>query len=222
MSTSPVIAIDGPSASGKGTVAARVAEALGWHYLDSGALYRLVAFAAVRAGAPLDDEDAVARLARTLPVEFREGRVLLAGTEVGDEIRTEEMSAAASRVAALPAVRSALLALQQDIARPPGLVAEGRDMGTVVFPSAQVKVFLTASAEARAERRYKQLIDKGLGANMATLLRDIRERDARDTQRSAAPLKQAPDATVIDTTGMTVDDAVAQVLSLWNARSKDR
>jgi cytidylate kinase len=219
-STTPVIAIDGPSASGKGTVAARVAAVLGWHCLDSGSLYRLVALAAIRAEVALETEEAVARIARTLAASFVDGKVLLAGAEVGDEIRTEEISAGASKVAAIPAVRTALLARQREMSRAPGLVAEGRDMGTVVFPGAALKVFLTASAEARAERRYKQLIGKGLSANMATLLRDIHERDARDTQRAAAPLRQAADAVALDTTQLTVEQAVAEVLRLWNFRSR--
>jgi 3-phosphoshikimate 1-carboxyvinyltransferase len=210
----PVIAIDGPSASGKGTVAALVARHLGFHYLDSGSLYRLVALAALRKDVDLDDEPALARLAAALPASFAEGRVCLDGADVTDAIRSEECSAGASRVAALPAVRSALLARQRDYRRPPGLVAEGRDMGSVVFPDAAVKVFLTASVEARAERRYKQLIEKGLPANMNSLLQDLRQRDERDSARSVAPLQKCADAVLLDTTSLTVEQAVAGVLGL--------
>lgn len=211
----PVIAIDGPSASGKGTIAQAVAGVLGFHYLDSGALYRLVALAAVRAGTPLDDEAAVAGLAAGLGATFRDGEVWLAGERVDQAIRTEAISAAASRVAALPRVRSALLARQRAFRAPPGLVAEGRDMGTIVFPDARLKIFLTASAEARAQRRYKQLIEKGLSANIQSLLRDIRERDARDSARAAAPLKPAEDAIEIDTTELSIQQVVDRVLALW-------
>ncbi|MFA4970675.1 MAG: bifunctional 3-phosphoshikimate 1-carboxyvinyltransferase/cytidylate kinase, partial [Sulfuritalea sp.] len=212
--TAPVIAIDGPSASGKGTVAERVAEALGYHYLDSGSLYRLTALAALRAGVALDDETGVAALAATLPASFEGGRVLLAGDDVTDAIRTEEVSAGASKVAALPAVRAALLARQRAYRRFPGLVADGRDMGSVVFPAAGAKVFLTASAEARAERRYKQLIGKGMPANMHALLQDLQERDARDAQRSVAPLRHCDDADLVDTTEMNIEAAVAAVMSI--------
>jgi cytidylate kinase len=215
MPDAPVIAIDGPAASGKGTVAQRVAAALGLHYLDSGALYRLVALAAQRAGIPFDDEPAVAALARRLDADFRDGGVWLAGERVDAAIRTEAVSSAASRVAALPAVREALLERQRAFRAAPGLVAEGRDMGTVVFPRARLKIYLTASAEARAERRYKQLMEKGLGANIQALLRDIRERDARDSARLAAPLKPAEDAIEIDTTELTIQQVVDRVLALW-------
>ncbi len=208
----PVIAIDGPSASGKGTVAARVAEALGFAYLDSGSLYRLVALAAMRAGIALDDEPALARVAATLPAEFAGERVRLAGDDVTDAIREEACSVGASKVAVLPAVRAALLDRQHDYRRAPGLVAEGRDMGSVVFPDAEHKFFLTASAEARADRRYKQLKEKGLAANMESLLEDLRDRDARDAARPVAPLKQLPDATLLDTTEMGVGEAVSFVL----------
>jgi cytidylate kinase len=215
----PVIAIDGPSASGKGTIAARVAERLGFRYLDSGALYRVVALAAARQGVALDDEARVAQIAAALPVQFQGDRVLLAGEEVSLAIRDEEISAGASRVAALPAVRAALLHRQRAFREPPGLVAEGRDMGSVVFPDAALKVFLTASVEARAQRRYKQLIDKGLSANIAGLLRELEARDARDATRRVAPLQQSPDAVAIDTTRMTIEQAVAAVLQLAQARS---
>jgi len=212
--TAPVIAIDGPSASGKGTVAERVAAALGYHYLDSGSLYRLTALAALRAGVALDDEAGVAALAGGLPASFEGGRVLLAGDDVTDAIRSEEVSAGASKVASLPAVRSALLARQRAYRRFPGLVADGRDMGSVVFPGAAAKVFLTASAEARAERRYKQLIGKGMPANMHALLQDLQERDARDAQRSVAPLRHCDDADLVDTTEMNIEAAVAAVMTI--------
>ena len=212
--TAPVIAIDGPSASGKGTVAERVAAALGYHYLDSGSLYRLTALAALRAGVALDDEAGVAELAAGLPATFTGGRILLLDDDVTDAIRTEEISAGASKVAALPAVRTALLDRQRAYRRFPGLVADGRDMASVVFPAAAAKVFLTASAEARAERRYKQLIAKGMPANMHALLQDLQERDARDAQRSVAPLKQCDDADLVDTTQMNIEAAVAAVMNI--------
>ncbi len=211
----PVIAIDGPSASGKGTVAALVARELGFHYLDSGAIYRVTAHAAQRAGIELDDEDALARLARALDLRFDGAEVWLAGEAVGDAIRTELAGRAASRIAALPAVRAALLQLQRDFRRPPGLVTDGRDMGSVVFPDARLKVFLTASAEERANRRYKQLIEKGFDANLAALLQDLRERDARDAARAAAPLRQAADAMLLDTTDLAIDEAVQRVIAAY-------
>ncbi|MDI3515360.1 MAG: 3-phosphoshikimate 1-carboxyvinyltransferase [Rhodocyclaceae bacterium] len=210
----PVVAIDGPSASGKGTVAARVAAALGWHYLDSGSLYRLTALAAMRAGVALDDEAGVAALAAALPARFEGDRALLEGDDVSDEIRSEACSVGASKVAVLPAVRAALFDRQRDYRVAPGLVAEGRDMGSVIFPDAGIKVFLTASAEARAERRYKQLMEKGLPANMQSLLKDLRERDARDAARLVAPLTKLPDAVLLDTTQRNVEQAVAFVLDL--------
>lgn len=213
----PVIAIDGPSASGKGTVAAQVAAALGWHYLDSGALYRTVALAAMRAGVSLDDEARLAHIAAALPVTFEGGRIWLDGEEVTAQIRTEACSVAASKVAALPAVRQALLDRQRDFRAAPGLVAEGRDIGSVVFPDASLKVFLTASVQARAERRYKQLIEKGMAANMESLLRELSERDARDAARAVAPLKQLPDAELLDTTCMDVKQAVSFVLERVSA-----
>jgi len=213
----PVIAIDGPTASGKGTVAQRVAQALGWHYLDSGALYRLSALAALRAGVALDDEPALARLAADLPVVFSGERILLAGDEVTDAIRAEAVGEAASRIAVLGALRAALLDRQRDFRQAPGLVADGRDMGSVVFPDAALKVFLTASAEARAERRYKQLIEKGFSANLDGLLRDLRARDARDAGRSHAPLVAAEGAVVLDSTPLTVLQAVQAVLDRWSA-----
>jgi 3-phosphoshikimate 1-carboxyvinyltransferase len=212
--TAPVICIDGPSASGKGTVAARVAQALGYDYLDSGALYRLTALAAMRAGLALDDEAGIAAIAAALPATFAGDRIALSGDDVTDAIRTEEVSVGASKVAALPAVRAALLDRQRAYARLPGLVADGRDMGSVVFPMAPVKVFLTATAAARAERRYKQLIGKGMPANMPTLLQDLQERDARDAARSVAPLRQEADAELVDTTPLDIEQAVAAVLDI--------
>lgn len=214
----PVITIDGPTASGKGTVASRVAAALGFGFLDSGALYRLTALAALEKGIDLAQEPLVAALAKTLDVRFDGERIWLAGREVQDAIRQESVGNAASKIAALPAVRSALVDLQHAYRQLPGLVADGRDMGTVIFPGASLKVFLTASVEARAERRYKQLIDKGFPANMRALLQDLKERDARDTQRATAPLKPAEGAHLLDTSAMTIEQAVAQVLD-WYRQS---
>ena len=216
----PVIAIDGPSASGKGTVAARVAEALGFAYLDSGALYRLTALAARQAGVDWANEAGVAAIAATLDVEFVAGDIRLNGVVVGDAIRSEEMSSGASQVAALPAVREALLFRQRAFSAAPGLVGDGRDMGSVIFPKASLKVFLTASAEARAERRYKQLIEKGFSANLADLLSDLKQRDERDSQRSVAPLRQEADAKLLDTTHLTIEQAVNQVLAWFGEVSK--
>lgn len=208
----PVITIDGPTASGKGTVAARVADRLGYHLLDSGALYRLTALSATRAGVALDDEQGVAQLAQALPARFSNGDIFLGGEEVGALIRAEDVGNNASKIAALPAVRQALYALQLGFRKAPGLVADGRDMGTVIFPNARLKVFLTASVEARAERRYKQLIGKGFSANMDDLLADLQARDDRDTHRTVAPLVAAEGAYILDTSDMTVDEAVEQVL----------
>lgn len=219
----PVLTIDGPSASGKGTVAERVARALGFHFLDSGALYRLTALSAVRHGVALDDEDRVAGLAATLPATFRDGAIWLADENVTEVIRAEAVGEGASKVAALPAVRAALLERQRAYRQPPGLVADGRDMGTVIFPDAAAKVFLTASAEARAERRYKQLIEKGISASLPALVADMQARDARDSARAVAPLKPAPDALLLDTTEMDIESAVQAVLAhyaLSKARSK--
>ena len=212
--TAPVIAIDGPSASGKGTVAERVATTLGYHYLDSGSLYRLTALAAIKASVALDNEAGVAALAASLPATFAGGRVLLTDEDVTDAIRSEEVSAGASKVAALPAVRAALLARQRAYRRFPGLVADGRDMGSVVFPAAVAKVFLTASAEARAERRHKQLMAKGMPANMHALLKDLQERDARDAQRTVAPLLHCGDADLVDTTRLDIEAAVVAVMTI--------
>ncbi len=213
----PVIAIDGPSASGKGTVAQRVADALGMHYLDSGALYRLLGLAAQRHGVALDDEAGLAALAGKVDIRFEKGETWLDGARVGDELRTEEAGSAASKVAALPLVRAALLDKQRDFRQAPGLVADGRDMASVVFPDAKLKIFLTASAEARAERRYKQLKEKGMDANIAPLLQDIKARDERDTQRSVAPLQQAQGASLLDTTALNIEQAVQEVLDRYQA-----
>ena len=213
----PVIAIDGPSASGKGTVAQRVAAQLGYHYLDSGALYRLLAMAAQRDGIALDDESGLAALAERMDICFEGEQVWLDGVPVGDELRGEQCASDASKVAALPAVRTALLNKQHAFRRAPGLVADGRDMASVVFPDAALKIFLTASAEARAERRYKQLKEKGMDANIAALLQDIRMRDERDIQRSASPLQQAPGASLLDTTALNIEQAVQKVLAGYPA-----
>jgi cytidylate kinase len=211
--TAPVIAIDGPSASGKGTVAQLVAQALGYHYLDSGALYRLVALAATTRGVNLDDAPALTALAGALDARFAAGEIWLDGRLATEDIRTEACSTASSRVAAVPGVRVALLDRQRAFRQPPGLVADGRDMGAIVFPDARLKVFLTAAVEARAARRYKQLKDKGIPASIHTLLLDLRERDARDAARAVAPLRPAPDARLLDTTGMTADEAAQAVLA---------
>ncbi|HYC46105.1 MAG TPA: (d)CMP kinase [Burkholderiales bacterium] len=216
----PVIAIDGPSASGKGTVARRTAAALGFHFLDSGALYRLVALAASKRNVDLADAAALAEVARTLNVAFGgDEAVSLDGAEVGRDIREEWVSGAASRVAAVPAVRKALLTRQRMFRQPPGLVADGRDMGSVVFPDATLKIFLTAQPAERARRRYKQLMEKGLSASMDGLLQEIRERDARDMERAEAPLEKCPDAIELDTTGIDVEAAVAQILALYVERA---
>ena len=215
----PVIAVDGPSASGKGTVAPRVAAVLGWHYLDSGALYRLTALAAQRAGVAWDDAAGVAALAAGLDVVFGENSIFLAGEEVGEAIRSEAISSGASQVAALPAVRAALLFRQRTFRQAPGLVADGRDMASVVFPDATTKIFLTASVEVRAERRYKQLIEKGIAANIAPLLLDLRERDERDSRRCVAPLQQGQDAKLLDTTDLSIEITVAQVLD-WARKAR--
>lgn len=209
----PVIAIDGPSASGKGTVAQEVARALGFHYLDSGALYRLVALAALEASLDLENESRIAHIAMNLRASFDADAVRFDGRNVTDAIRSEALSTAASKVAALPGIRQALLARQRSFRREPGLVAEGRDMGSVVFPDAILKIFLTASSEERAKRRYKQLREKGLSGSIATLLRDIHDRDTRDRARGVAPLKKCAGAVEIDTTAMTIAAAVAEVLA---------
>jgi len=213
----PVITIDGPTASGKGTVAALVAANLGFHLLDSGALYRLAALASQRYNIAADDSDALAKLIDDLHITFREGLAQLDGVDVSSEIRAEEVGKRASAIAVHAPVRAALVARQRAFRKEPGLVADGRDMGTVIFQDAALKVFLTASAEARATRRHKQLIQKGFSANIDDLLRDLRERDARDSQRVAAPLKPAADAKLLDTSALSVDQAVDQVVQWYLA-----
>ena len=213
----PVITIDGPTASGKGTVAALVAANLGFHLLDSGALYRLAALASIRYNIVADDADALAKLIDDLHITFREGLAQLDGVDVSSEIRAEEIGKRASAIAVHAPVRAALVARQRAFRKEPGLVADGRDMGTVIFQDAALKVFLTASAEARAVRRHKQLIQKGFSANMDDLLRDLRERDERDSQRTAAPLKPAADAKLLDTSALSVDQAVDQVVQWFQA-----
>lgn len=218
--TVPVLTIDGPSGSGKGTVSRLIATARGWHLLDSGALYRAVGYAASLAGIDLSDAEAVTRCAERTRIAFRdpgdggETRVLVNGQDASDAIRTETCGAAASAIAAIPGVRAALVDMQRGFRKAPGLVADGRDMGTVIFPDAGIKVFLTASATERARRRYKQLKDKGLRVTLADLLREIEARDRRDAERPVAPLKPAPDAVAIDTTGMPIEEVVAKILGL--------
>jgi cytidylate kinase len=209
-SSVPVIAIDGPSASGKGTVASRVAAVLGFHYLESGALYRLVALAG---------GDSPEQTAACMEVVFLDGRIILSGQDVTDDVRREDIGNRASEIARIPAVRTALLERQRGFRKAPGLVADGRDMGTVVFPDAVLKVFLTASVAVRAQRRYKQLIDKGKHANLAALSRDLEERDKRDAAREVAPLKPAADAVSLDSSGLTIDDVVDRVLKEYGKRT---
>jgi cytidylate kinase len=212
----PVITIDGPTASGKGTVAQRVASALGWGVLDSGALYRLTALAVQQQAIDPDNETAVADVAATLNVQFRPNEILLAGQDVSEAIRQEHVGNLASRLAPNPKLRAALLSRQRAFRLAPGLVADGRDMGTIVFPDAQVKIFLIADVQARAQRRAKQLIEKGISANLQDLLADMRARDARDTQRSVAPLIAAKDAHVVDSSTLTIDQTVQSILGLWS------
>ena len=212
--TAPVVAIDGPTASGKGAVSEGVARALGWHYLDSGALYRLVGLAAIRAGVAPDDIDGLV----DLDVEFDGSIVRLGGEDVTAAIRATEVGAMASRVASHGPVRDALLERQRALRRPPGLVADGRDMGTVVFPDAVLKVFLTARVEVRAERRYKQLIEKGFSANLPDLLQDLRERDRRDTERAVAPLVAAKDAVLVDSSDRSLSEVIDLVVGLARGR----
>ena len=211
----PVIAIDGPSASGKGTIAKRVSQALGFHYLESGALYRLVALLALREG--LKDEAAIAKAAEAMDVVFIADEILLEDQDVSSQIRHETVGNHASEIARMPAVRTALLKRQRAFREPPGLVADGRDMGTIVFPDAALKIFLTASPEVRAQRRYKQLIEKGIAANLAALSRDLAERDKRDQNRAVAPLKPAPDSQVLDSSALSVEEVAEQVLKLWRS-----
>jgi cytidylate kinase len=211
----PVIAIDGPSASGKGTIAKRVAMALGFHYLESGALYRLVALLALRQG--LKDEAAIASAAEAMDVVFVADEILLEDQDVSSQVRHETVGNHASDIARMPAVRAALLKRQRAFREPPGLVADGRDMATIVFPDAALKIFLTASPEVRAQRRYKQLIEKGIAANLAALSRDLAERDQRDANRAVAPLKPARDSQVLDSSALSVEEVAEQVLKLWRS-----
>ena len=226
MNTVPVVTIDGPTASGKGTIAQRVADALRFHYLDSGALYRLVAWRALRDAAGSDDSDRLAAVAGAITPRFANGRISMDGQDVTDALRTEEVSQFASKIAVFESVRAALLKLQRSRRRPPGLVTDGRDMGTVVFPDARLKIFLSASVAARADRRHKQLIAKGFPATIPSLSREqvrreIEARDERDAQRSASPLKPAEDAYRIDSSELSVDEVVALVLK-WYAQSQER
>ena len=211
----PVITIDGPTASGKGTVAARVAQKLGFHYLDSGALYRLCAYKALQEEIDLADEAHLAKTAQALSPVFEGGKIFLDEEDVTDKIRAEAVGVAASKVAALPRVREALLDVQKRSRRLPGLVADGRDMGSVIFPDAPLKVFLTASAQARAQRRFNQLKEKGIVANIDTLTRDLEERDRRDMQRAVSPLAPAKDAKILDSSNLTIEETVGQVLQWY-------
>ncbi len=209
----PVVTIDGPGGSGKGTLSSLVAAKLGWHLLDSGALYRIVAVSAQSQGIDLADENALVAMVADLQIAFIGDKVDVNGSDLSDIIRTEETGVAASQVAALPGVRDAILALQKSFQRAPGLVADGRDMGTVVFPHSKAKIFLDASAEARADRRYKQLKNKGLSVNLRDLLEQIQERDARDRGRAVAPLKPAADALIIDSTQMTIEEVLETIMT---------
>jgi cytidylate kinase len=220
--SAPVIAVDGPSGSGKGSLCQLLARELGWHLLDSGALYRIVGLAAIKHGVAFEDEAGLAQLAAGLDVEFRSSEpgepaaVFLDGEDISSEVRNETSGNYASKVAVHPAVREALTGLQRSFAKAPGLIADGRDMGTVIFPDATLKIYLTASAEERAQRRYKQLINKGQDVNLAALLEDIKIRDERDMNRQLAPLKPAPDARVIDSTAMAITDVFKQVIADFN------
>ena len=220
----PVICVDGPTASGKGTLAVVLAKQLGYHFLDSGSLYRITALAALQRGLSLElaHEQSIADLVLGLKIVFSEGRVFLDGTDVSDAIRTEEAGMNASKVSVLPLVRLALLDLQHHFRQLPGLVADGRDMGTVIFPTAPLKVFLTASAERRAERRFKQLISKGISTTLPSLRADLEARDARDSSRSVAPLRPAQDAMLLDNSNLTVEESVDLVLNWWQSKQPFR
>ena len=213
--TVPVIAVDGPSASGKGSVAEKVADYLGYHYLDSGAIYRILAFAAHKAGVDWSDEQSLAELASRLNIDFKQSEVFLDGDRVSEAIRSEAMGRGASEVAVHPAVRAALLQLQQNFRQSPGLVADGRDMASVVFPDAKLKIFLTASTETRAKRRHLQLLNRGLSADYQAILDDLTQRDLRDSQRMTAPLKQMPEALLLDTTARSIQEAVDFILNAY-------
>jgi cytidylate kinase len=217
----PILTIDGPSGSGKGTIAAAVADRLGWHILDSGALYRLAGFSADKKAINFNEIDKLVDNTLNMNVRFEQGAVLLNGVDVSREIRTETTGNLASKIAVIPEIRTALLQWQRDYVKSPGLVADGRDMGTVVFPQAEIKIFLDASAEVRAKRRYKQLIEKGLNANLADLVSEIQERDERDRNRSVAPLCAADDAVVIDSSDMTIPEVVKLVLDAVKSRQPD-
>ena len=216
----PVITVDGPTASGKGTIASRVAAQLGFHYLDSGALYRLTAYKTLKKGIDLTDEVTVAEVAATLAPHFEGTTIMLDGEDVTQKIRAEEVGLAASKVAALMSVRKALTDVQKNARRAPGLVADGRDMGSVIFPDAELKVFLTATAAARAQRRFNQLKEKGIIANIDTLTRDLEQRDRRDTERAVSPLLPAKDAKILDSSNMTIEETVAQVLQWYQERCR--
>lgn len=211
-----IIAIDGPVASGKGSVSSRVAKALGFHVLDSGSLYRLTAYSALKHGADLSDEEAVEKIVLALSPVFESGKIFLDGEDVTEAIREEDVGIAASKVAVHPLVRKALFQVQRSYAKAPGLVADGRDMGSVVFPQATLKIFLTASAEARAKRRYNQLKEKGINSNISDLVKDLRERDERDLKRAVAPLVPATGARILDSSDLTLDETVNQVLEWYN------
>ena len=219
--SAPILTIDGPSGSGKGTIAGLIADRLGWQILDSGALYRLLGYQVFKKSIDIKNVEDVVKAASSMRVTFDDGRVILDGEDVSRDIRTEQAGNDASKVAAIPEVRSALLQWQRDFASSKGLVADGRDMGTVVFPQAQVKIFLDASAEERAKRRYKQLIEKGFSANLADLVSEIQERDDRDRNRPVAPLCAADDAVVIDSSEMTIDDVTKRVLEVVKLRMPD-
>jgi len=218
----PVITLDGPTASGKGTVAHGVAQVLGWHVLDSGALYRLTALAVLRRGLAADDVGAIARAAERLDVRFEPGAIVFENADVSDAIRAEAVGNLASHIAAWSPVRAALLARQRAFRRAPGLVADGRDMGSIVFADAALKIFLLSSVEVRARRRYKQLIEKGISATFADLLDDLSARDARDANRAVAPLAPAPDAITLDSSALTADETVTRVIALWQERASKK